>query len=99
MRSALRGCDDVHEGADIALVAIAPLNGDINIHIPFYFFRLKMALLIKDWDCFLVVTFADKPYYISDRSIALDEVAVFRDSAFMEEGLTLLLFSAIVIYF
>ncbi len=56
-----------------------------------------MTLLIKYRDSLLIVSFTGKSDHITDWGIALNEIAVLRDSTLVKESLALLIFSAIVI--
>ena len=85
--STLRCRDDVDEGAHRRFVSIAPPQRYIDAHISLDLGRIHMALIVKDRDGLLIVTASSQPDHLTDRFIALDECAVFRDAALMEEGL------------
>jgi len=56
-----------------------------------------MALIVKNWNCLLIVALTGQAYDIANGIIGLNKVAIFRDTTFMEESFRSFLFGAVVI--
>ena len=95
--SALRSCNDVDERSDRGVKASSPLHCDINFHIALYLGRDHMSLIVENWNSLLIMASSIDANDIANRLIRLEEITVLRDSTFVIESLSRLLFCPVVV--